>query len=171
MLHTAKSYRGFGLLEVLIALVIISIGLLGLASLQVNSLKKTSQTRSYDYASSALQDLAERISANPAAAKAGDFTYSNLTSADGTLPAANNCAQSTCTNQQFARYTLQQWAIPLSSALPSPRFAVEYQDMASGALMTLTLTWDAALSGAGAAACQNQSVDGAQCHEVKIWLN
>lgn len=168
---TAKKSRGLSLLEVLIALVIISLGLLGLAALQVSSMKKTTQTRVYDYAASSLQDLSERLAANASAAKAGYFDYSNLANTDGTLPTDYNCAQSICTTEQNAKYILRTWAVPLSTTLPSPRFSVAKTDMASGALMTLTLTWDANLSGTGAQSCNTQSVDGAQCHEVKIWLN
>lgn len=163
--------RGVGLIELLIALVIISIGLLGLASLQVNSLQKTQQTRGYEHASAALQDLVERIGANPAAAINGDFDFSNLSSADNTLPSAADCSAVNCTQSQIARYTLRNWAAPLSAALPSPRFSVEKSSLASGAMMTLTLTWDASLSGQGSASCATTTVDGAQCSRVKIWLN
>ena len=168
---TVNKSRGLSLLEVLIALVIISLGLLGLAALQVSSMKKSTQTRVYNYAASSLQDLSERLAANASAAKAGYFNYSNLDKTDGTLPTGNNCAQSSCTAQQNATYILRTWAVPLSTTLPSPRFSVSKTDMASGALMTLTLTWDANLSGTGAQSCNTQSVEGAQCHEVKIWLN
>ena len=47
----SKSVRGFSLLEVLVALVIISIGLLGIASLQINSLKNNQMALSHGQAS------------------------------------------------------------------------------------------------------------------------
>lgn len=170
MRHTAKSY-GFGLIELLIALVIISLGLLGLAALQVSSLQKTQQTRGYEQASSALQDLVERIGANATAAKNGDFDFSNLNSADNTLPSAADCTSVNCSQSEMARYILRNWALPLPAALPSPRFSVEKTTIASGAMMTLTLTWDASLSGQGAASCAASTVDSAQCSKVTIWLN
>ena len=43
----SKTARGFSLLEVLVALVIISIGLLGIASLQINSLKNNQMALSH----------------------------------------------------------------------------------------------------------------------------
>lgn len=81
-----RGSRGFTLIEVLITVLILAIGLLGLASLQMTSLN--SQVEAYQRAQAVLllEDMANRIRANAVAAKAGDYTvgaqYGLLTEED-----------------------------------------------------------------------------------------
>ncbi len=72
-LHLPKASRGFTLIEVLIAFLVTAIGLLGLASLQVNTLSK--QFESYQRAQAVLlaQDMANRIRVDAIAARAGAY--------------------------------------------------------------------------------------------------
>ncbi|WP_245678775.1 type IV pilus modification protein PilV [Halomonas shengliensis] len=55
-----SSQRGFTLLEVLIAIVVLALGLLGLAALQMNALKSADVSYQRSIATLAAQDLAER---------------------------------------------------------------------------------------------------------------
>ncbi|WP_071871944.1 type IV pilus modification protein PilV [Atopomonas hussainii] len=59
---------GASLIEVLVALLIFTIGLLGFAALQLSALQNTSDSAQRSQATWVLQDLAERIRANPQAA-------------------------------------------------------------------------------------------------------
>lgn len=52
---------GFTLLEVLIAILVLSLGLLGVAALQINALKSTSVSYQRSIATIAAQDMAERV--------------------------------------------------------------------------------------------------------------
>ena len=61
--------RGFTLIEVLIALVILSVGLLGLAGLQIISLKNNQSTYARGQANLMAMDVIDRIRANPVSAK------------------------------------------------------------------------------------------------------
>lgn len=65
--------RGFTLIEVLVTLVIVAVGVLGLAGLQMTSLN--SQFESYQRAQALLlvEDMANRLRANSVAARAGDY--------------------------------------------------------------------------------------------------
>lgn len=60
--------RGFSLIEVLIAVVILAIGLLGVAAVQVLSLQQTNNSYLQTKANLHVQDLAERIRLNGGAA-------------------------------------------------------------------------------------------------------
>ncbi len=72
-LHLPQASRGFTLIEVLIAFLVTAIGLLGLASLQVNTLSK--QFESYQRAQAVLlaQDMANRIRVDAIAARADAY--------------------------------------------------------------------------------------------------
>jgi type IV pilus assembly protein PilV len=68
-----QSLSGFTLIEVMVTIVILAVGLLGLALLQANSLN--SQLEAYQRAQAllSLEDMANRIRVNSVAARAGDY--------------------------------------------------------------------------------------------------
>ncbi|MEB0042456.1 MULTISPECIES: type IV pilus modification protein PilV [unclassified Pseudomonas] len=68
---------GMTLIEVLIALLILAIGLLGAAALQLNALKYTDSAMLHSHASFVAHDMMERIRANPDV----DYTLASLASA------------------------------------------------------------------------------------------
>ena len=145
--------RGFSLIEVLIAVVVVSIGLLGFASLQMGSMQRIEQAKFNRTTSGALRDLVERVGSLPDLAKDGSFNFSNLD--DGEAPEWSvNCREETCSHAQLAAMELGLWFDELKTAAPSPRFSVAAQTIAEGTLVTFNLVWDASLSGNGAAACQ-----------------
>ena len=144
---------GFSLIEVLIAVVVVAIGLLGFASLQMSGMQRIEQAKFSRTTSSALSDLVERVGSLPALAKDNSFNFSNLT--DGADPQWSvNCRENACTNAQLAAMELGLWFDELKTAAPSPRFSVAAQTITEGTLVTFNLVWDASLSGNGAAACQ-----------------
>lgn len=59
--------RGFSLVEVLVAVVVLAVGLLGMASLQISVLKANESARLRTVAIHASYDLSDRIRADPAA--------------------------------------------------------------------------------------------------------
>jgi type IV pilus modification protein PilV len=65
--------QGFSLFEVLIALVVLSVGLLGLASLQTNTLKFNQGAYLRTQATNLAYDMADRMRANRAAAIANAY--------------------------------------------------------------------------------------------------
>lgn len=60
----AKGQSGLGMIEILVALLILSIGLLGLAAMQVTSTKMTSQAQQKTQAILLAEDMIERVRAN-----------------------------------------------------------------------------------------------------------
>nr|WP_269816184.1 type IV pilus modification protein PilV [Halomonas sp. G15] len=61
MLSPNRQHHGFTLIEALVALVVLSIGLLGVAALQVKSLQSAHLSYQHTLASLAAQDAAERL--------------------------------------------------------------------------------------------------------------
>lgn len=64
--HSPSAHSGFTLLEVLVAVVLLSIGLLGIAGLQLNSLRGNHSAFTRTLAVNLSNDVAERLRANEA---------------------------------------------------------------------------------------------------------
>lgn len=98
--------RGFSLVEVLVAMVVLSVGLLGIAALYVESLRagKSALTRSEAVILAA--DMADRIRANPDAKD----KYTKLEDAVGTITAGCNPAGGGCTKEEMAANDIAQWS-------------------------------------------------------------
>jgi type IV pilus assembly protein PilV len=97
---------GFTLIEVLVAVVILAIGLLGLAGLQTATLRNNQSAYTRSQATQLAYDIADRIRANPLG------NYNNQAATN------NDCVANTCTPTQMAGYDLAQWNSHLAS-LPS----------------------------------------------------
>lgn len=103
---------GVGLIEVLISILIASFALLGLAGLQVTSLRyqKVAQFRSV--ASQYTADIADRVRANVTGAKAGNY----VTSAGDKLGdnAAAAACDTGCSAAQIAAQDIYNWRLGLA---------------------------------------------------------
>jgi len=76
-------YSGFTLLEVLIALLVLAIGLLGLAALQTTGLRSNQMATMRTLATQLAYDMTDRMRANPAGVDAQDYVIAtNETPAD-----------------------------------------------------------------------------------------
>ncbi|WP_293763419.1 type IV pilus modification protein PilV [uncultured Aquitalea sp.] len=84
-----RSQAGFTMLEILVSIVILAIGLLGIAGMQLNNLRYSSLSASRAQASLLAEQMAERIRSNPG------VDYSQVSS--GT---ATNCYTASCTQTQ-----------------------------------------------------------------------
>lgn len=95
---------GFNLLEVLIATLVLSVGLLGLAGLQVSSLKTTQNASLKQEATFILYDLLERMRSNRQAVLAGSY----LQTIDCSDSPPQSCTGVECSASQRASYDLYQ---------------------------------------------------------------
>lgn len=100
-LSSPRQQSGLSLLEVLIATVVLSTGLLGLAGLQIAGMKTTHNSYQMQQATWIVHDLLEHMRANRVAALAGQ--YNVATPCTDTPPA---CASGTCTAANMAKYDL-----------------------------------------------------------------
>ena len=100
-------------MEVLIALAILSIGLLGMAGMQLFSLKSSQSAYFQSQASYFANDIIDKIRANPVG-----FNNGNYDSAYSSIPGSiTNCqtTTATCTPAQLAVFELTQWKCSLGS--------------------------------------------------------
>jgi type IV pilus assembly protein PilV len=142
---------GFTLLEVLIALLILSIGLLGLASLQTNGLRSNQMASMRTTATQLAYDIADRMRANPAGVDAQNYVIA-ANDADPVIPAGENCEGVTCTTSQMATYDLAQWR-GATRSLPGGTSSIAR--IVTGAVVTHTVTiyWDEYRQGISGTAC------------------
>lgn len=132
-LKIAKQLRirstGFSLVEVMVALVVVSIGLLGLAKMESLALSSTSVAGSRSIAAIQASSLAAAMHANPGYWAAGVAPASTsisyiggvLTITDPGLAAASSClvaGATSCVPAAMAAYDVQQWAAAVKSVLP-----------------------------------------------------
>src|SRR5215510_14386609 len=95
--------RGVSIVEALVALVILSVGMLGVAGLYLESLRSNRTALSRTNAVALVNDMADRIRAN----RAG---LANYALASGTAPSGgSDCLNGRCTPAQLALYDQVRW--------------------------------------------------------------
>ncbi len=110
--------RGFTLLEVLVAIAILAVGLLGIAGLMVRGQKASYEAYQRQQALALAQDMLERLRVNPA----GATSYVTGTSDSSSMPGWGNfmspadCQVMSCTPAQLALFDLSMWDQQLSGS-------------------------------------------------------
>ncbi|MGF1546145.1 MAG: type IV pilus modification protein PilV [Thiotrichales bacterium] len=126
-----KEQRGVTLTEVLVTILILSIGLLGMANLQVRSLRNTLTTELSNQANAAVTAMIERMRANSGEARNGDYNISLGAEPEGA---------------GLALTDLQAWKGELNTGLPSGDGAIDC-DLSGVCTVTVRWTLDEASGG------------------------
>lgn len=129
MKHRRSSQGGFTLIEVLVAVLIVSVGVLGVAGLQLLSLQNNTSALFRTQAIQSAYDIMDRARAN----RLED--YSLLM--DDDAPAAANCMAASCDPEQMRDFDLAAWREALADNLPEGNGAVDMD----GGRMTVTVQW------------------------------
>lgn len=125
--------KGFTLLEVLVAVLVLAIGLLGLAGLQATSLRVNQSASMRSQATNLAYDMADRIRANRDAALAGVYDSQALAPNDK-LP---SCAVITLSGTLAAR-DIAFWRNAIACTLPLGTGSIAR----TGDTFTITIQWD-----------------------------
>ncbi|MCV6627615.1 MAG: type IV pilus modification protein PilV [Cellvibrionaceae bacterium] len=152
----ARNQRGATLMEVLVALFLMAIGLLGMLSLQ-NSSQRSNQSAMFSSTAVVLaRDMANRIMANDDQFDDSDNgRYANIDTAsvDGS---ADGCSNQ-CDGAQILNADVNAWAGQLRKQLPAGRGRV---DINATGVHIVTVMWDDQLTGADGTDCGgNPKVD------------
>jgi type IV pilus assembly protein PilV len=123
--HINKCQRGVGLIEVLIALLVLSFGMLGMAGLQVWSLKYNQSAMQRGMAVVETHTIADAMRADRAAALRAEFDIA----LDAEPPSGNT----------FAQRAVRGWRQSLQGALGTGATGEVDCD---GALCTIRVRWD-----------------------------
>lgn len=110
-----KHDAGFTLVEILVSVLVLGIGLLGLAGLQTTGLKSNHSANLRTQATLLAYDMADRIRAN----KAGfDSGFYNKPTAKDNGCVYHGSAPSDCTPQQMAEHDALEWNATVAGELP-----------------------------------------------------
>lgn len=171
---------GFSLIEILVSLVVLSVGLMGLGGLQIAALKGTNEAHYRTEASLLMINLADRMHANIGAPNEGgvsDGDYrSNIAVSCATAP-AKRCDTLSCNSTELAAFDLYSIACGINSGtrksagikdlLPQGELRITCSDNdcsnAEGALEkmhNITISWKVAKS-------KSENLSNGNLHNVK----
>lgn len=136
--HEPLPYRtqsGFSLIEVLVAIVILSVGMLGAVGMQATALQSNKETRYQAIATTFGRELAEKMRGNNSVAiktvaAQNPYLFDATLSAAPALPGGLvNCFTSGCTSAlNLAVWDVFDWQQRVQLALPTPRVKVCFDD-------------------------------------------
>ncbi len=122
---------GFSLLEVLVTILVLSFGLLGMASLILTGMRSNNIAHYRAIATQQTHDMADRMRANLVGVSAGH--YDALVAG---IPASNDCIATNCSAAQMAVYDHAQWNAANGILLPDGVGTV-VGNLAGGFLVTV----------------------------------
>ncbi len=130
-----RTATGFTLLEVLVAILVLAIGLLGLASLQAVGLQFNQSSQFRTQATNLAYEMADRMRSNRQAARDGDYTGGL---ADPLPPCTPNLPLNPATTPVAAR-DVAAWRNSLACLLPLGNGAIAVDN---DGIATITVQWD-----------------------------
>jgi type IV pilus assembly protein PilV len=132
---------GVSMVEILVALLVISIGALGYAGLQLRALADSEQAFQRSQAMAIAQDAAERIAVNKPAEAAYVDSDNWPTGVQFSKPANwNACVTAACDADAMAQWDINQLAWMAADLLPGGRMDVV--DCAGSQLLCVRVAWN-----------------------------
>lgn len=137
--------HGVSLIEVLIALVVLAVGVLGFAGLQMTSLNQSTAANHRVAAVLIAQDAIERMELNPAERD----TYLNASWAAGSQGSSpsNACIGSTCTSGSMVTWDIAQLTWQAANHLPAGQVDAS-ECTFNNNLICVAVSWDGETPGA-----------------------
>lgn len=150
--------EGFTLIEVLVAVLVLSIGLLGIASLQATSLRNNNDASMQTRASYIASDMADRLRANSSVAN----SYAGNYAAAPSGPDNGRCIPVTCAPAEMVLNDVAEWNTQLDS-LPAGQGTIT---ALAGGLFSITVRWDEARNGANGTGCDPDNLNDLRCLSI-----
>jgi type IV pilus assembly protein PilV len=120
--------RGISLIEVLVAVLIFSIGLIGLAALMVMAARSNQAAYLRTQVTFLADNMADRMRANPIGVWSGHYNASNYP-----VSAQHSCGTNQgCAPRQVAARDQQVWSTMLSSTLPDAQASIQCDQSVAG---------------------------------------
>lgn len=146
-LSRRKRQGGVGLIEVLIAVLVFALGILGMASMQVKAKRTSYDALQRSLATSLARDIVERMRSNPSNASLAIFGAVDDIGG-GTLTKPKDCKANTCSPTELASYDIWEWEQALDGAaeqsgdtnaggLVSPKACITH----NAGVVTVAIAW------------------------------
>jgi type IV pilus assembly protein PilV len=156
MLIKHNSQQGVTLVEAMIALLVISVGLLGIASLQITAMSQNASSLNHSQAVWMAYNMSDRIRANIT-----EFNNYNGIDTSGTY--SQDCMTNSCTNAQMRVADAADWQTMVQN-LPSGRGIIGI----NGDGLLVTVMWDDAGSGATGITCNPLNTADLTCYTLTV---
>lgn len=119
--NSSRKNQGFTLIEVLVSLLIMTLGIVGVLKMQTQSLKSNQRAYFRTHADLLSRDMLARMQANKVAAREGKYKYT----ADTKPTSTTDCQTTECSATQLAEWDLYQWYEQVERQLPAGSAKVE----------------------------------------------
>lgn len=164
--------QGFSLTEVLVSILVLSIGLLGLAGVQTAAYRVNHDSFVRSTAVSQIDAIVDRIRANKQGRQSGFYNDMNPDNQNQGLPGGalggkgNALECDECSPEELAKIDYNNWNLENKSLLPNGRGTVT----GNGQVFTITVMYDKHRTGATGTNCSgNRNVD-LTCIRVNVEL-
>ena len=151
-----KCQRGVSLIESMIALFVISIGLLGIASLQVVAMKQNANALYHSQAVWIAYNMADRIRANTS-------EFVNYADIDTSNSYSQDCEGASCSTLQMVTADAADWS-DLVDQLPAGRGLIS----GDATELAVAVMWDDEGTGATGTGCSNDPEVDLTCYIVPL---
>ena len=129
-MHNPSRQRGVSLIEVLVAVMIFSIGLVGLAGLLIMATRSNQAAYLRTQVVFLAHNMADRMSANPMAVWDGSYNSSSYPTATSVTTKCD--LSSSCTPDDLASHDMQMWSTQLATFLPNATAKINCDNSSAG---------------------------------------
>lgn len=157
---------GFTMMELLVAILVLSVGLLGLASLQTTGLRHNNSAWQRTLATELAEDMADRIRANPQAAGQGYYDHVVPGKHVDCLTLATGCSSP----KAVADADAAQWYAALAARLPGGTGTVTGSAIAGGKARRylVRVMWDDERRGVTGRGCSGDPTRDLTCFTIQF---
>ena len=163
----ANKSSGFTLLEVMIAMVIFSIGMLGLAGIQGIAVNNNYTSYMSTIAMQQAYNMTDIIRSSANDKGEIHSAFDTVSTSVGSAPSKNCIAdnQSTvCTTAELANFDIYQWQKRMENDMPSGRGKITR----TGDIYEIIIMWDESRTGVSGEACSGNSAVDLKCYTLHI---
>ena len=139
-----KCQSGFLMIEVLVAMIVFAISLIGIAGMLVISHKSSSSSYIKQQAVQSANDILDRINANRTEVTNANYDTNNLSSGTPVYPSAptTDCGTSSCSSTQIATYDKWYWLAKDLTQLPNGSGSIKTSVSGNQTTIVVTVQWD-----------------------------